>query len=273
MSLKQIILDSVSHECLKKMSNSLDVQPKDLRSSASIRQAIKSWPNLTGQDLINHLNVGELKMLCSLCEIPARGRRAELIRVLQERHEQPSKSRSGNLKTARPNGADHFVAIDFETADHPRDSACAVALVRVHGSEIVARSEFLIRPPRNSFLSRHVEVHGITWAKVQSAQTFEEIWPEILPKIEGAKFLVAHNASFDRSVLEACCKAYGLTLPVRPFECTVKWARQVWNLRPTGLPDVCGSLGIPLIHHEPLSDAEACARIMIKIRQEIAGNQ
>jgi DNA polymerase-3 subunit epsilon len=29
------------------------------------------------------------------------------------------------------------------------------------------------------------------------------------------------------------------------------------------LPDVCRRLGIGLIHHDPGSDAEACARIVI----------
>ena len=33
-----------------------------------------------------------------------------------------------------------FVAIDFETADHGNDSACALGLVRVVGTEIVERT-------------------------------------------------------------------------------------------------------------------------------------
>ena len=45
----------------------------------------------------------------------------------------------------------NFVAIDFETADYQRDSACAVALVRVESGKIVAREHRLIRPPRRTF--------------------------------------------------------------------------------------------------------------------------
>src|SRR5205085_9653487 len=44
-----------------------------------------------------------------------------------------------------------FVAIDFETADHGRDSACAVALVRVERGRIVRRETRRIRPPRSRF--------------------------------------------------------------------------------------------------------------------------
>ena len=34
-------------------------------------------------------------------------------------------------------------------------------------------------------------------------------------------------------------------------------------MSPAKLPDVCAYLGLPLRHHDPLSDAEASARIVI----------
>jgi DNA polymerase-3 subunit epsilon len=154
-----------------------------------------------------------------------------------------------------------FTAIDFETADNGRDSACAVALVRVEDGRVVAREARLIRPPRRTFLFTHI--HGITWHQVATAPTFGEVWPTLAPLIDGVAFLAAHNAPFDKSVLNACCAAAGLPAPTTPFRCTVTLARQRWNLRPTKLPDVCRHLGIPLKHHDALSDAEACARIVI----------
>ena len=41
-----------------------------------------------------------------------------------------------------------FVAIDFETADYGRDSAWAMALVRVEAGVIVQRAFHYIRPPQ-----------------------------------------------------------------------------------------------------------------------------
>ena len=41
-----------------------------------------------------------------------------------------------------------FVAIDFETADQGRDSACSVGLVRVENGAIVKTAVQLIQPPR-----------------------------------------------------------------------------------------------------------------------------
>ena len=158
-----------------------------------------------------------------------------------------------------------FIAIDFGTADFQPDSACAVALVRVEGSQIVHRSHFLIRPPRQDFIFTYL--HGITWEMVAGEPTFGELWPELKALLADVKFLAAHNAPFDRGVLQTCGAAYGLKLPRLPFLCTVKLARQTWKLFPTKLPDVCNFLGIPLEHHNAASDAEACARIVIAARK------
>jgi len=162
-----------------------------------------------------------------------------------------------------------FTAIDFETADYGADSACALALVHVDGLEIVGRDLFMIRPPRSRFAFTHI--HGITWAHVRGEPSFAELWPEIAARLERATFLAAHNASFDRGVLAACCVAAGVMPPARHFHCTVHLARRVWRprgLERANLPTVCAYLGIPLNHHDPASDAEACARIVIAARRE-----
>lgn len=154
-----------------------------------------------------------------------------------------------------------FVAIDFETADSGPDSACAVGMVRVEGLRVVRKEVVLIRPPRPRVWFSHV--HGITWPMVATAPTFAEVWPRLVPMLAGATHLAAHNATFDRKVLAACCAAAGVPPPPLPFACTVRVARRQWNLRPANLPAVCRRLGIGLIHHDPGSDAEACARILI----------
>jgi DNA polymerase-3 subunit epsilon len=160
-----------------------------------------------------------------------------------------------------PSAVDTFVAIDFETADYDPDSACAVGLVRVEGLRVIYKQSLRIRPPRPRMLFTHI--HGITWDMVKGAPKFADAWPSLTPLLEGASFMVAHNASFDRRVLSACCTAAGLLVPPLPFLCTVQLARRRWGLKPNDLPSVCRRLGIGLIHHDPGSDAEACARIVI----------
>lgn len=156
-----------------------------------------------------------------------------------------------------------FVAIDFETADPKRDSACAVGIVVVEGGEIVKREYRLIRPPRAKFNPYCVRVHGIHWQDVCAEPSFGEIWPEIEPLFDGADFIVAHNAAFDKSVLQTCCRESGQPAPAQPFLCTVQLSRKTWELACNKLNAVCEFLGIDLNHHHAGSDAEACALIAV----------
>ncbi len=159
-----------------------------------------------------------------------------------------------------------FAAIDFETADHGRDSACSVGVVRVEDGKIVAKLRRLIRPPRREFFFTHI--HGLSWTDCAEAPTFGQLWPELAQALSGTDFLAAHNAPFDKGVLAACCGSAGVAAPAQPFVCTVSLARRAWNIRPTRLPDVCRYLGIALEHHEALSDAEACARIVVAAHKQ-----
>ena len=160
------------------------------------------------------------------------------------------------VRTAR-----NFTAIDFETANAYRHSACAIGVVRVRDGAVVARAYELIRPPERRFDFTYI--HGIAWSHVVAAPTFDAVWRKVLPLVEGSDFIAAHNASFDRSVLRACCALYGIDVPPTPFECTVKLARARWNLHPTKLPDVARHLGVALNHHDAASDAEVCAKIVL----------
>ena len=155
-----------------------------------------------------------------------------------------------------------FLALDFETADYGRDSACALGLVRVENNAILRRKHLLIRPPRRDF--HFTYIHGIYWDDVKNQPTFGESWPEIEEMMTGVDFLVAHNASFDKGVLSECCRKAGLPVPELEFRCTMKLARQIWRIYPTNLPAVCSHFNIPLKHHDAASDTEACAKIMIE---------
>ncbi|NJM77354.1 MAG: 3'-5' exonuclease [Acaryochloridaceae cyanobacterium RU_4_10] len=158
-----------------------------------------------------------------------------------------------------------FVAIDFETANRSRESACSIGMVRVEKGEIVQREHYLIRPHQPEF--EFTYIHGIRWKDVAKELTFGERWPEIEAVLKGTDFIAAHNASFDRGVLNACCDIYNIQRPKQDFLCTVQLARKTWKLHPTKLPNVCEYLGLELNHHHALSDAEACAQIVIAATQ------
>lgn len=169
--------------------------------------------------------------------------------------------------------APDFVAIDFETADPARDSACAVGLVRVEAGEVAARMTRLIRPPRPGVHPMCQAVHGLTWAMLRDQPTWGQLWPQVEEFLLGCRTLVAHNASFDRGVLEACCRAAGVPHPAANWVCTLKlsqarWAKPLSNK----LPDVCRRLGVPVgAHHEAGADAEMCAGVYLGLLELEAG--
>ncbi|MFV3131663.1 exonuclease domain-containing protein [Niveispirillum sp. KHB5.9] len=151
-------------------------------------------------------------------------------------------------------------AIDFETANERRDSACAVGLADVFQPDTPIFRR-LIRPEPARFSPFCVAVHGIRPYDVADEPVFAGIWPDLAPLLEGATIL-AHNASFDAGVLNACLLAAGLSVPPLRFICTVDLARAAFpQLRSHKLNIVAHHLGIELNHHEAGSDASACAAI------------
>jgi DNA polymerase-3 subunit epsilon len=105
-----------------------------------------------------------------------------------------------------------------------------------------------MRSPDRPFVFTYL--HGIAWDDVRDALTFAELWPTLQNLITDVDFLAAHNTSFDRRVLESCCRTHRLAQPAYPLVCTVRLARTVWSIYPTKLPDVCRYLKIPLKHHQ-----------------------
>ncbi len=99
----------------------------------------------------------------------------------------------------------NFIALDFETANQKRNSACSIAIVMVRNNQIVD-SFYSLLNPNDKFHYRNVQVHHITEDQVQDAPTFAEIWPYIKPLFTDSLLTVAHNAPFDNSVLKACLK-------------------------------------------------------------------
>ena len=173
---------------------------------------------------------------------------------------------SMKIQNERDNQYMNFTAIDFETATGHRHSACAVAIVTVQDGRIVDEYYSLIQPPKNEYWYQNIRVHGITAEHTKNMPPFSNIYPEIRERLS-SKIIVAHNESFDRSVLNAAMKHYGLDyseLNLSPrWECTCKiYRRKGYN--PARLDCCCQRMGIELQHHQALSDARACALLYLK---------
>lgn len=162
----------------------------------------------------------------------------------------------------------NFVAIDFETASNYRD-VCALGLVAVENGVIVSEKEWLIRPRCNFIGSFYEAVHGINYKMVVNKPYFDGIYDELKSLIDG-KTIIAHNVAFDVGVLKNVCAVYGLEQPEFIYGCTYRLAKRV--IRPTvpsySLSALADKYGLVLQHHNALSDARACANLMLHFLQE-----
>ena len=163
-----------------------------------------------------------------------------------------------------------FIAIDFETANEHRSSACEVSLVRVSQGEVKEYFTSFIKPHASmGFNPWNVRKHGITQREVANAREFDHVLSDMMA-FKGDLPLVAHNASFDMSVLRRTSELYGLNLPDIHFFCTRVFAERSTHLSlPSyALVNVCDALGIPFDEtHRAEADALACAYVALRVSE------
>jgi DNA polymerase III subunit epsilon len=158
-----------------------------------------------------------------------------------------------------------FVAIDFETANSSPASPCAVGLVRVEAGEITQSLSMLFKPPspNNFFHAGNIAVHGIRPDDIVDAPEWLDALPELLLFTDGLP-LIAHNASFDMTVLKASAAAVNFDLPNLSYGCSLKMSRKTYHLESYRLNAVAYAIGHEEFqHHDALADSDACARIVM----------
>ncbi|MEO7907740.1 MAG: exonuclease domain-containing protein, partial [Saprospiraceae bacterium] len=121
-----------------------------------------------------------------------------------------------------------FISIDFETATRERNSPCEIGLTFVKDNKVINTLSWLIKPIQYpDFDSFNVYLHGITPRDVSKQPEFDTLWHDkILPLIEG-KFLIAHNASFDFSVLRKTLETYDIPFPTLQYSCSYIISKKV----------------------------------------------
>lgn len=161
----------------------------------------------------------------------------------------------------------NFVAIDFETANESRNSACAIGITKVKGNKIVSTEYHLIKPPKMRFNAHNIWIHGIYPQDVENEMTFGELWPKIKHYFD-EELVVAHNAAFDLSVLRSLLNYYGFEYPNLHYICTVLLSKnKIKDVRNHKLNTLAEYVGHKFEHHHAGEDATACAKILIHISE------
>ena len=163
-----------------------------------------------------------------------------------------------------------FVAIDFETANEKRNSPCSIGIVIVKGGQVVEKIHYLIKPKEMRFMPINIGIHGIRPAMVKDEPEFNEIWDKIKHYFNEDNLIIAHNASFDVSVLRNTLELYNIEAPKFNYICTMKLARNFYKqLDNAKLNTVNKFLGYEFNHHDALADALACSNILLNISEEL----
>lgn len=154
-----------------------------------------------------------------------------------------------------------FIAIDFETANKDRISACAIGLAFMKDNLIVDSDYYYINPPKEvAFSSFNTGIHGIEKEDVKYWKTFDKLWEDDLKNHFNNNLIVLHNASMDASVLKKLFEYYNITNVDIQYVCTMSIAKKLGY--PAKLVDLCRKFDITIEkHHDPTSDAVACAEI------------
>ena len=158
----------------------------------------------------------------------------------------------------------NFISIDFETPNSKNNSICSLGLVIVKNNEITFCKNYLI-DPEAPFSSYNTKIHGITRETVERCPTFPKVWDEIKRYFNHYP-VVAHNASFEKSVLEKTARNYNIKLPIITYYCTQKIAEYNFpELDRYSLEFLCNEFNVELKnHHCSIDDSLAAAKLMLR---------
>jgi len=162
-----------------------------------------------------------------------------------------------------------FIAIDFETANPQRVSACAIGYAKVFNFRITESKGFLIKPVGGHapFQSR---IHGIKEEHTCDKPTFRELFPEIKDLFNYP--IVAHSL-FDKQVLTALSDHFNLGICFDYIDSCALAKERFPNMKDCKLPTLVQYFGLPgFKHHDAREDALACANVFMKLQDYLKGS-
>lgn len=188
---------------------------------------------------------------------------AELIEIETRREPEPPASYVVAIldteTTGLPNRPAGFV---------PRIVEIAVALVRLPAEEVLGFRSTLV-DPEAPIPASAAAVHGIDDAAVRGAPTFGAVWPKVRAFVAAHEpvAVLAHNASFDRRMVEADCARTGLDAPSWPWVCTLALAKaHLPSLSSYALQALRESLGLAAGEaHRAAGDVTTCASLVARL--------
>lgn len=161
----------------------------------------------------------------------------------------------------------NYIAFDFETANG--NVPCSIGIVEFLDGEVINEYYSLINPNIEKFNPFTTRIHGISMGDVIYEREFDEIWKDIEVFFE-KKIIVAHNSSFDMSVLHHSLERYNITKPDSICFCTLRLSRGSLELKNYKLSTLASYYRIPQNnYHNALEDAFVCGKIFFHILLQV----
>lgn len=161
----------------------------------------------------------------------------------------------------------NFIAFDFETADGK--IPCSIGIVEFLDGEVIKEYYSLINPNIDKFNPFTTRIHGISINDVINEREFDEIWKDIKVFFEN-KIIVAHNSSFDMSVLNHSLERYNIAKPNSICFCTLRLSKDILELQNYKLSTLASYYRIPQNnYHNALEDAFVCGKIFFHILLQV----
>lgn len=174
--------------------------------------------------------------------------------------------------------SDRFVSFDTETTGFDSSARIIeISCVLFEGGEVKEEWSSLLCPRdvdwNNDGVKKALEVNKINPADLVGKPTFEEIFHRLFIHFRSADLWAAHNADFDRRMLNQEFQRYkGADFPIQPRFCldTMHLSRALHkNEKVHKLGDVAPRWGVtPDGAHRASSDAVTCGRILLAMAKE-----
>lgn len=157
----------------------------------------------------------------------------------------------------------NFVAFDFETSyGH---IPCSIGIVEFIDGVVANEYYSLIKPIDLKFNPINSRINGIHLEDVYNEKEFDEIWDEI-EHFFIDRVIVAHNLSFDISVLEKTLDYYKIHKPDYNSYCTLNISQSILDIENHKLSSLAKHFCIEQDnYHNALEDAFICGKVFIEM--------
>jgi len=156
-----------------------------------------------------------------------------------------------------------FIAIDFETANPQRVSACSLGYAKVSNCNIVDTGGYLIKPV-GGHAPFQSKIHGIKEEHTFDKPEFDKLFSQIQDIFNYP--LVAHSL-FDKQVLNALSDHFNLRLKFDYIDSSAVAKEKLPHLKDCKLKTLVKHFGLPAFkHHDAAEDAIACANVFLKLQ-------